>query len=100
MRDINLPCALEHARGSDNKTILLHRAAIDKGGGIPGYEDENLGRVAEPIVTDGNPTDRVRRDVIEENQPEREAAEQIKPEIAFRRNRCHVRLFFRAGFRS
>jgi hypothetical protein len=37
--------------------------------------------------------------MVEENQPERDATEQIKPEIAFGRNRGHVRLFFRAGFR-
>ena len=100
MRDVDLPCALEHPRGGNDETMLLHRTAVDKGRGIAGDENENLGRVAEAIVADGNPADRIGRNVIEEDQPEREAAEQIKPEIAFGRNRGHVRLFFRAVFRS
>src|SRR5215831_18057711 len=99
MSDIDLPCALEHPGGSHDKTMLAHRAAIDEGRRVTGDEYENFGRVAEAIVPDGNPADRVRWNVIEEDQPEREPAEQIKPKIAFGRDRGHVRLFFRAGFR-
>jgi len=38
--------------------------------------------------------------MVEKDQPKRDTAEQIKPEIAFHRNRGHVRLFFRAVFRQ
>ena len=100
MGDINLPCALEHPGLGDNETVLLHRATINESRGVAQDEHLNLGRVAEAVVADGNPAYGVGRNVIEENQPERKAAEQIEPEIAFGRNRGHVRRFFRALFRS
>ena len=100
MGDINLPCPLEHPRGGDDEPVLLHGAAIDEGRGIARDENENLRSIAEAVIADGDPVYRVGRNMVEKDQPEREAAEQIKPKIAFGRNRGHVRLFFRAVFRS
>src|SRR5262245_42640233 len=70
--------------------MLLHRAAIDEGSRVPRDENENLGRVAKAIIADGDPVHRIGRNMIEENQPERESSEQIKPEITFGRNRGHA----------
>jgi hypothetical protein len=36
--------------------------------------------------------------VVEEDQPEREPAKKVEPQIAFGRNRGHERLFFLAAF--
>ena len=97
--DIDLPRALEHAGAGDDEAMLAHGPAIDEGRGIAGDEDENLGGVAEAVIADGDPTHRIRGNVVEEDQPESDAAEQVKPQIAFGRYRSHERLFFPAVFR-
>ena len=83
MRHIDLPGALEHAGGGDDEAVRLHGAAIDEGRGVAGDEDEDLGGVAETVIADGDPAHRIGRNMVEEDQPEREPAEQIKPQIAF-----------------
>ena len=84
MRDIDLPGALEDARAGDDKAAIAHRAAIDEGGGVAGNEDEDLGGVAEAVIADRHPADDVGRDMVEKDQPEREPAEKIEPQIAIR----------------
>ena len=99
VRDIDLPRALEHAGAGDNEPVLAHGAAIDEGRSIARDEDENLGRVAEAVIADGDPTHRIGGNVVEEDQPEGDASEQVKPQIAFGCYRSHERLFFPAVFR-
>ena len=100
MRHIDLPGALEHARGGDDEAVRRHRgAAIDEGRGVTGDEHENLGGVAEAVLADGDPAHRIGRNMVEEDQPEREAAEQVKPQIAIGRYFDYERLFFRRVFR-
>ncbi len=100
MRDVNLPCAFEHPRRRDDEAVLAHRPAVDEGRRVTGDEDENFRSVAKSVVADRKPAHGVGRNMVEEDQPKRESAEQIKPEIAFGRNRGHVRLFFRVHFRQ
>ena len=82
VRDIDLPGALQDAGARDDEAALAHRAAVDEGRGIAGDEDEDLGRVAEAVIADGEPGDDVVRDMVEEDQPEREPAEQVEPQVA------------------
>ena len=82
VRDIDLPGALEDARADTTKPCSRHGAAVDEGGGVAGDEDENLGRVAEAVIADRDPGDDVGGDVIEIDQPEREPAKQVEPQIA------------------
>ena len=93
-------CGLSTRAAATMKPCLPHGAAVDEGGGVTGNEDEYLGGVAEAVIADGDPAHRIGRDMIEEDQPEGETAEQVKPQIAFGCYRGHERLFFRAGFRS
>ena len=58
----------------DDEASVAHGAAVDERRGIAGDENKNLSGVAEPEVTDGEPVHDIRRDMIEENQPERDAA--------------------------
>jgi hypothetical protein len=51
--------------------------------GVTGDEDENLGGVAEAVIADGDPAHRVGGNVVEENEPQRDAAKQIETQIAF-----------------
>src|SRR5262249_52734361 len=92
VRHVDLPRPLEYPRRRHYEAMLLHGAAVDEGRRITGDEYEYFGRVAEAVVADGNPIHHIGWNVIEKYQPERKASEQIKPEIAFGRNRGHVRL--------
>ena len=83
VRDVDLPGALEHAGAGDDEAVLAHGAAIDEGRGVAGDEDEDFGGVGKAVIADGDPAHRIGRNVVEEDQPEREAAKQIKPQIAF-----------------
>ena len=66
----------------DHEAALAHRAAVDEGGGVAGDEDEDFGGVAEAVIADGEPGHDVGRNMVEEDQPQRQAAEQIEPQIA------------------
>ena len=99
MRDIDLPGALEQAGGGDDEAMLLHGAAVDEGRGIAGDEDEDFGGVGKAVIADGDPAHRIRRNVVEEDEPEGQPAEQVEPQIAFGRNGGHERLFFPTAFR-
>src|SRR5262249_60571333 len=46
-----------------------------------GYEDEDFGSIAEPVVADREPGQEIRRHVVDENQPQRQAAKQIEPQF-------------------
>jgi hypothetical protein len=81
--DVDLPDAAQDARAGDHEAALAHFPAVDEGRGVAGDENEDLGRVAEAVVANGDPGDEIGRDVIEKDQPQREATEQIEPQIAF-----------------
>jgi hypothetical protein len=66
----------------EHKTALAHGAAVDESRGVARDENENFGGVAETVIADGDPADDVFRNMIEEDQPQRHAAEQIEAQIA------------------
>ena len=83
VRDVDLPGAPQHARARDDEAALAHGAAIDESRGVAGNEDEDLGRVGKAVIADGEPVHDVLGNVVEKNQPQRDAAEQIEPQVAF-----------------
>ena len=69
-----------------DETALAHGAAVDEGRGVAGNENEDLGGVAEAVIADGEPVDDVAGNVVEKDQPQRDAAEQIEPQVALGRD--------------
>ena len=56
---VDLPDPAQDPCGRDHEAGLAHGAAVDKGRGVAGDEDENLGGVAESVATDGEPGQKV-----------------------------------------
>ena len=97
MGDVDLPGALEDARARHHDAAVAHLAAIHEGGGVAGDENEDFRRVAEAVIADGDPAHHVGRNVIEEDQPQRQPAKKVEAEIpAGRYDRRH-RVHFRSG---
>ena len=82
VRHVDLPRPPQDAGARDDEAALAHFLAVDEGGGVAGDEDEDFGRVAEAVVAERDPGHEVRRNVVEEDQPERDPAEQIEPQVA------------------
>src|SRR5439155_10114743 len=55
---------------------------VDKGCGIPGYENEQIRGVAEAVIPRGDPVHDVVRNVVQKNCPVRHPAKQIEPQVA------------------
>ena len=58
---------------------------VDPADQITGDEDEEFGGVAEAVIAQGQPGHDVVRDVVEEDHPQTDAAEEIEPQIALDR---------------
>ena len=69
-------------RARHHDAAVVHLAAVDERRRVAGDEDEDLGRVAEAVIADGDPAHDVRRDVVEKDQPQREPAKQVEAEVA------------------
>ena len=82
MRDIELPDPLGQAGGADDEAAFQHHPGIDEGGGITRNENEQIGGVAEAIISRGDPVHDIVGNVIQENRPVRDPAKQVEPEIA------------------
>ena len=90
MRDVDLPDPAQDAHARDQKTGFPHRAAVDERRRIARNENEDLGGVAKSVIADREPGQEIGRQMIDEDQPQRQAAEQIDPQFPFARNRrCH-----------
>ena len=50
--------------------------------GVARDEDEDLGGVAEAVIAHGEPAHDVGRDVVDEDEPQRQPAEQVEPDVA------------------
>ncbi len=87
MRDIDLPDPAQDARRRNHEADLQHRAAVDEGRRIAGDEDEDFGGVGKAVVADGEPGQNVGRQMIDEDQPQREPAEQVEAQFALARHR-------------
>ena len=66
----------------NHEARLQHRAAVDERRSIAGDEDEDFGGVGEAVIADGEPGQNIRRQMIDEDQPQREPAKQIEPQFA------------------
>src|SRR6185503_9667897 len=66
--DIDLPGAFEDACSADDEATLAHDAAIDEGGCVPRYENEDFRSVAEAEIPYREPGDEVRRHMVEKNE--------------------------------
>src|SRR5262249_57598212 len=78
MSDVDLPGAPQDARTGQYEAALAHRAPIDEGCGVAGYENKDLGSVAKTVIPDRDPTHDVFRNMVEKDQPQRQPAEQIE----------------------
>ena len=79
------------------ESALVHRPAVDEGRGVAGDEDEDFGGVAETVIADGDPAHQIGRNVVEKDQPERQPAEQVKPQVPSGRGN-HGRMHRRQSF--
>ena len=68
-------------RAARNWPVAYDRT-VDVAGQITGNEHEELGGIAEAVIAQGQPGNEVVRNVIEEDHPQSDAAEQIEPEVA------------------
>ena len=82
MGDIELPDPLGQAGGADDEAAFEHHSGIDKGGGISRNENEQIGRVAEAVISRGDPVHDIVGNVIQKNRPVRDPAKQVEAEIA------------------
>ena len=84
---VELPAALEHLHGHVDEAALFQRTAIDQCGRVARDEDEDLGGVAEAEVAEGDLPDAAGRDVVDEDEPQRQAPEEVQPQVARRLDR-------------
>ena len=82
VRGIDLPDPPQDARGRNLEAGLEHRTAVNERRGVARDENEDFGGVAESVTADREPGQDVGRYVIDEDQPERQAAKQIQPQFA------------------
>ena len=82
MGDIELPDALGQPRGADDEAAVQHHPGIDKGGGIAGDENEQVGGVAEAVIAGRDPVHDVVGNMIQIDRPVRDPAKQVEPEVA------------------
>ena len=82
MGHVDLPGAPQDVGASNDESAFTHLLSIDECGRVARDENKYFGRVAEPVIADRDPGHDVRGDVIQEDQPKRDAAKQIEPQIA------------------
>jgi len=82
VRDIELPDPFGQPRRSDDEAAVKHHSGVNEGGGIAGDENEEVGGVAEAVVTGGDPVHHIVRNVVQENSPVGNAAKQVEPKVA------------------
>ncbi len=87
MRDINLPDPAQDARGRDHEAGFEHGAAVNERGGVAGDENENFGGVRESVIADREPGQDIGRQMVDEDQPQRQPPKQIKPQFALATDR-------------
>jgi len=82
VRDIELPHPAIDVAGGSDRPLPLERLSIDGRGGKAGYEDEDLGRIGERDRVQRHIRQDIVRDVVDENEKERQTAKEIKAQIA------------------
>src|SRR5262249_5651978 len=61
---------------------LAHCFPVNECGCVTRNEDKDFRRVAKPVIADRDPADDVRWNMIEENEPKCDPAEQVESQIA------------------
>ena len=79
--DIELPDPLGQPGGADDEAAFEHHPGVDKGGGIAGDENEQIGGVAEAVIPCRHPVHDIVGNVIQKDRPVRDPAKQVEPEV-------------------
>src|SRR6185437_787619 len=87
MRDVDLPGTTQDACARQYEAAVAHRASVDEGRRVARYENEYFRGIAEAVVPNRDPAHDVLRNMVEKNQPQRQAAEQVEPQVALTRGR-------------
>src|SRR6202043_3659460 len=97
--DVHLPDAGPQPLESSEKIPGAYDRTVDVAGQITGNEYEEFGGIAEAVIAQGQPGNEVVRNVIEEDHPQPDAAEQIEPEVTLdgMRERSDVLICHTAG---
>ena len=82
MRDVKLPGAAQDLRGGVERALVDQPPAIGERRGKSGNEDEDLGRVEEPDRLEGEITQDIFGDMVDENEYQRQAAKEIETQVA------------------
>jgi hypothetical protein len=81
-RGIDFPASSQRARHRRRPTLLSQRPAIGEHAGVAGHEHKHFGGVAEAIVAKRQPGESVIGDMIDEDEPQRQPAVRIHPQVA------------------
>jgi hypothetical protein len=81
--DIHLPGPRPEPLGGSQQIAGADDRPVDVAGEIAGNEHEEFGGVAEAVIAQRQPGHDVVRNVIEEDHPQAEAAEEIEPKVPF-----------------
>src|SRR5262245_39260758 len=81
---VDLPHTPQQPRCSKDEAALEHSSAEDERRGVAGNEHEQIGTVAEAVVSERKPGQYAGGDVAEEHQPIGETAKQVQPQIPLR----------------
>ncbi len=82
VRDVELPRPAIDVAGGGDWPLPLERLSIDGRRGIAGYEDEDLRRVGECDRVQRDIRQDVIRNMVDENEQERQTAKEVKPQVA------------------
>ena len=86
---IELPSSLQDWDCGCRQPVMPRHLAVEVGIGAARNEYEDSHRVTETTISAGDPTDDIRGNVIEKNQPERQAPDQVEPQIAYNKDWPH-----------
>ena len=78
---VDFEAAPQAPRQDGPPALLAQRAAIGQHAGVAGYEHKDFGGVAEAVIAQRQPFERVAGDVVDEDEPERQPAADIEPQV-------------------
>ena len=85
--DVQVPSPHQQPFGGGEKIAGANYRTVDVAGQIAGNEHEEFGGVAEAVIAQRQPGNDVVRNVIEENHPQPDAAEEIESKVTLDRFR-------------
>ena len=80
-RGVDFPASPQRARHDRRPALLAQRTAIGQHAGVAGHEHKHFGGVAEAVIAKRQPGERIIGDVIDEDEPQRQAAAGIQPQV-------------------